>query len=442
MQRIEREHLPPVLLHAFLLHYIFFSTANPNPISLSNAARSSTTTASAAMASSSTPQRRRLTLTSAEKVAADDNLLKQIFIRLPPKPLFSFKTVSERWFNLISDPYVVGDWIPPNSPSSFYFRRYSSPFSPDIEFNHISVNGFVDSSLPVSLNLFDEPDGVKILQSCNGLLLISSSWPSADSVHTRYYVLNATTKKYSMIPRPKNGDNRNFLVSMNLAFDPAISLHYKVVAFRSRKWNSPNFRIAVYYSETQTWVFSEKSFTLSENIVVDNGIFLNGKIHWPRCYSKESTCYDINRDEFLPLPMPSCLKKVPVFFGECGGHLRLIECYKRCGRRFDVLELENDYSEWVVKYRVDLQMGVSAFPEMIRPCPGRFPTYGVDVLCFLGSEVGGDLCLMLYIPFKVISYNFKDRSFRKVCDLKLLPADVGFKHICASRPCNQEHKIW
>ncbi|KAI8018808.1 hypothetical protein LOK49_LG04G00229 [Camellia lanceoleosa] len=115
------------------------------------------------MASSSTPQRRRLTIIFAEKVAADDNLLKQIFIRLPPKPLFSFKTISERWFNLISDPYVVGDYILPNSPSSFYFRRYSSPFFPDIEFNHIFVNGFVNLSVPISLNLFDEPNGVKIL---------------------------------------------------------------------------------------------------------------------------------------------------------------------------------------------------------------------------------------------------------------------------------------
>ncbi|GMP36607.1 hypothetical protein CsSME_00008681 [Camellia sinensis var. sinensis] len=73
------------------------------------------------------PQRRRistttttLTLTSAERVINNDDLLKQILIRLPAKPLFSFKRVSKRWLSFISDRYVLRDWIPPISPSSFF----------------------------------------------------------------------------------------------------------------------------------------------------------------------------------------------------------------------------------------------------------------------------------------------------------------------------------
>ncbi|KAL7193456.1 hypothetical protein ACSBR2_025132 [Camellia fascicularis] len=36
--------------------------------------------------------------------------------------------------------------------------------------------------------------------------------------------------------------------------------------------------------------------------------------------------------------------------------------------------------------------------EMIRTCDGNSMTYGVDVLCFLGGEIEGDLCLILYMP--------------------------------------------
>ncbi|GMP41597.1 hypothetical protein CsSME_00011643 [Camellia sinensis var. sinensis] len=46
-----------------------------------------------------------------------------------------------------------------------------------------------------------------------------------------------------------------------------------------------------------------------------------------------------------------------------------------------------------------------------------------NLLCFLGGHVEGDSCLVFYISEKLIAYYFKDKSFKKLCDLKLRPCD-------------------
>ncbi|KAI8017850.1 F-box protein [Camellia lanceoleosa] len=111
-------------------------------------------------------------------------------------------------------------------------------------------------------------------------------------------------------------------------------------------------------------------------------------------------------------------------FGESGGHLHYVRVYGQLSPQFDVYEMESDYSKWFVKYIVDLDLGVSTFPEMFRMYHDRFTLdYVVDMLCLVGGEVERDSCLILYIASKVISYKFKDRSFRKVCNLELLLLD-------------------
>ncbi|CAL5328569.1 unnamed protein product [Camellia sinensis] len=285
----------------------------------------------------------------------------------------------------------------------------------------------------ISLYFVNDPNGVKISQSCNGLLLCSSSCLStSDYSHTRYYVLNPTTKYFSTIPRPTNGDDRNnFLVSMNLAFDPSVSFHSKLVALRSKSWRGPDFKAAVYSSETKTWTFSQVSHAYSTSIVFEIGVFLNGKIHWPTCHSLRSIYYDVNQDRLFPLPMPhiSIFKQL-LYFAESGGRLQLIEFSKNCTHHFHVFELETNYSKWFVNYHVDLQLAVPDFPEMYhahphRPCMG----YTFSVLCLLGGDVEGDSCLVLYVPGKVVSYNFKDESFRKVCDLNLSLGDIDYVRV-------------
>ncbi|GJR69032.1 hypothetical protein Tco_0015097 [Tanacetum coccineum] len=73
----------------------------------------------------------------------------------------------------------------------------------------------------------DEVDHVRILQSCNGLLLCTgSAWP------VFYYVNNPSTNLFKKFPQPNySHDDSHFYSSvlLRMAFDPRESLYYKVV---------------------------------------------------------------------------------------------------------------------------------------------------------------------------------------------------------------------
>ncbi|XP_052182933.1 F-box protein At5g07610-like isoform X1 [Diospyros lotus] len=277
--------------------------------------------------------------------------------------------VSWRWCHLISSPQLILDWKPPKSASSFFFRRYSALESDRIKFNFVSLN----EPLPnrrrpmISLDFVSDPSGIKISQSCGGLLLCSSSSSMMDSDDTRYYVYNPTTKRYTAIPRPRSSrEQYNVILSMNLAFDPSVSLHYKVLCVCSNGSPSSPHKTDVYSSDTGKWVLSTASFDDSCGALFENGIFLNGKIHWPSC-SETSIYYDLNRAKVLQMPMP-----MPVSwsgglrrFEESGGRLLFVSFSEPRNTQFDVFEMQRDYSTWFLKYRVDLQVGAAAFPGLL-----------------------------------------------------------------------------
>ncbi|GJU28855.1 hypothetical protein Tco_1172444 [Tanacetum coccineum] len=84
------------------------------------------------------------------------------------------------------------------------------------------------STMDHSFGYAEEVDHVKILQSCNGLLLCTgSAWP------VFYYVYNPSTNLYKRLPQPNYylRDDSCFYSSgvFRLAFDPRKSLHYKVM---------------------------------------------------------------------------------------------------------------------------------------------------------------------------------------------------------------------
>ncbi|GJX12363.1 hypothetical protein Tco_0204121 [Tanacetum coccineum] len=81
-----------------------------------------------------------------------------------------------------------------------------------------------------TLGFTEEADNVKILQSCNGLLLCGGSgMPVFD------YVYNPSTNQYKKLPYPDCSlDNLPYYSSIGLriAFDPTKSPHYKLVDAR------------------------------------------------------------------------------------------------------------------------------------------------------------------------------------------------------------------
>ncbi|GJR17038.1 hypothetical protein Tco_0965565 [Tanacetum coccineum] len=81
----------------------------------------------------------------------------------------------------------------------------------------------MDSSF--TLGFTEEADNVKILQSCNGLLMCGGSWmPVFD------YVYNPSTNQYKKLSYPNCSlDNSPYYssVGLRIAFDSTTSPHYK-----------------------------------------------------------------------------------------------------------------------------------------------------------------------------------------------------------------------
>lgn len=366
---------------------------------------------------------------AAETVGVNEDIVTEILIRVPVKPLLRFKCVSKRWLSLISDPHfsrrhhhhhrrrtsLSGIFLRRTTPSNFQFvsldGTHSSPPFTSLNFITHNIN---DPSL----------SGIKILQSCNGLLLCRSlnnklTVTVADQSH-HYYVCNPTTKRFSTLPR-LSIEGLITVFGHSLAYDPSNSANYQVVCVRSSAVSVCDYQIEIYSSETRAWRPCGSPFVAPFDMVFDSGVFWKGAVHW-LSPSGSALCFDVDK-EVLLRTMPSLPgsdawgKRRFRYFGESGGHLHLVEV---CGSRttqFKVFEMASDYSRWFVKYEVDLGLIVVAFPEIVRnfidPCDSCY--YAFAIVFVVTNEEEAEL--LLHLPGKIISYNLRDKSFKKLCEL-------------------------
>ncbi|KAK4267301.1 hypothetical protein QN277_024099 [Acacia crassicarpa] len=164
----------------------------------------------------------------AETVARNIDILSKILLRVTAKSLLKFKCVSKQWLTLISDPQCCRSHtlrqILMLSPTPFSSTTITDPL-----FTSNSV------SLVVCVPYFDylNVPRVTFLQSCNGLLLCSFGFLVTNNDHSfRYFVCNPTTKQFTVVNLPDR-EVRDRLITLNLAFEPSRSPHYRVISISS-----------------------------------------------------------------------------------------------------------------------------------------------------------------------------------------------------------------
>ncbi|KAL3650386.1 hypothetical protein CASFOL_006789 [Castilleja foliolosa] len=235
---------------------------------------------------------------SQEIVASIDDLLTEILLRLPVKSLIRFKQVSKHWQSLISDPGFGFRHKPIPSPAvgMFVHRCFVTTISRYISFSNEKPTN----------KLVEKLNGVDIIQSCNGLLLCSSSLTKP-----KYFVYNATTNKSSTFPY--GGGTKEWGVKgMSLAFDPARSCHFKIVRVRERYMVEYEYRFEVYSSENGCWRKPDGLFRSRFNF--KNGVYWNGAIHWINHKMNNMTreCLYFNPDDDDPMVMPRMAPSISV----------------------------------------------------------------------------------------------------------------------------------
>ncbi|CAI9091982.1 OLC1v1027106C1 [Oldenlandia corymbosa var. corymbosa] len=344
--------------------------------------------------------------TSAEIVASIDDILQQILLGLPIKSLVRFKSVSKHWISLISNPqFAILHGHNPKPPLGLFLQDTSS-----LEYLHCDPHNPINPPLS-TLEFIKDPTitgSTRILQSCNGLLLCSSS--------QNYYVFNPTTKQFRTIPTPSP---RRSIRGVGLAFDPVKSPVYKVVCIRDADLVPGSYQIEIYSSDNGCWRVSGQPFPADHDF--KHGVYCNGAINW-LCNLRYDNFLYFNVDEerlgeMPPLYTAEYLSGDLEFFGESGGHLHLIEVYGLVEPVFTIHEMKRDYSGWFPKYEVDISAVARMFPEMIQD----EDEYGLEyfqlsVLAVIREEKEEDAFVVLQIPGKAIRYNLVTKTFHKLCD--------------------------
>ncbi|KAF7130869.1 hypothetical protein RHSIM_Rhsim10G0184300 [Rhododendron simsii] len=373
----------------------------------------------------------KLSLTrSAEIIASNVDLLTEILLRVPAKSLIRFKSVSKQWLSLISDTqfnrnHTQQNPSPPISGLYFYSNR-DGLLSLNDRTTGVSFHDHPRTTLP-NFSFLDGSgsgsDQTTVRHSSNGLMLCTITYPYD------YVVCNLTTQKFVVLPKLVVSEWYLWLRSQYyyLIYDPKKSPYYKVVVASFARDDFDNSHINVYSSESGSWKSGSWKGTVAStprirNIGLVHTAIWNGAIFWMSCRPGPESCsehdhfyiqfdVDAERRTTIGVPSFSYSRNGILNFGECGGHLLLIQipCYE--ATEFRVLEMmdgENKF-RWTVKYIVDLK-------HLPLP-PSSTSRFTVITVTNVGANEN-DLAVVFYFrPNKVIQYNIKRKTMKVLCDL-------------------------
>ncbi|KAK6121902.1 hypothetical protein DH2020_044352 [Rehmannia glutinosa] len=280
---------------------------------------------------------------SAKIVASIDDLLTEIFVRLPLNSLIHFKSVSKHWDSLISNLGIYHLRNPePNPAVGLIFQCRNATDHP-----HDSVRGMI------------------------------------------------------------------------LAFDPSKSPHYKVVCVLGLGDVMDQYKFEVYSSKTSSWRKYGEPFTAEVNF--QNGVYWNGSIHWIS-FSKTGKSFYLNPDDDARMPkvMPTPPRQDMIstdkyYFGESCDHLHFIGSIKTWKEIINVYEMRRDYSEWFVKYTVDLSFNSYYIGN-------SFP-----ICTLVRGKKDDDTFLILRTMRRIIRYNLACGTFVIIDELDTIEHRARFR---------------
>ncbi|XP_076959531.1 F-box protein At5g07610-like [Bidens hawaiensis] len=204
---------------------------------------------------------------------------------------------------------------------------------------------------------------------------------------------------------------------MSLAFHPTECGQFKVVCVRDlgQEAEQEMVQVQVYSSDTRKLKILVDSFR-------KNGyVFGNGAIHWPPSRGNH-LWFNIEAEQLQALPLPVEVETLPfekgnfeTYFGESRGHLHFIQAKSFFENEFtlqvNVYEMLRDRSGWFVRYRVELDDVLRAYP------PTMLCGYIFSIIDVIRGEKEEDTFMVLKINNKnILTFNVLDKSFKNIHD--------------------------
>uniref|UniRef100_A0A0A8YJ47 F-box domain-containing protein n=1 Tax=Arundo donax TaxID=35708 RepID=A0A0A8YJ47_ARUDO len=216
-----------------------------------------------------------------------DDLLVEILSRVPVKDLHRSKCVARGWYHLITDPHHREKF--PQTLLGFFYGEGRLPRddypdeddSDEDEYDEYDgkwprqcqeFGGFVELSrytLPAAVDhsfFFLEElhgiDNLRLLRSCNGLLLFEHGFNS-DTLG--YIECNPATEQWMAVPSHWTpAYPHDYIRHAYLVFDPAVSSHFHIVMFWEEDKEGGMVTVHAYSSKAGVWTHSETDWTKEE----------------------------------------------------------------------------------------------------------------------------------------------------------------------------------
>ena len=338
---------------------------------------------------------------AADQVASNEDLLMDILSRLPTRFLVRSMCISKEWNTLILNPTFRKLRNPnPEPPSGLFIPVSSSEYAKCVFVPYDVGNPIKPPNLTPKFD--PEANIFTIRNAVNGLFLCSGVW-------NKDYVYNPTINQFS---RLRVRDNDLYLIGMSLAFDPSISPHYKIAYVYCLE--EMKFEIRVYSSETRTCKLAcrvKLAYSISDlEMEFKGGVYWNNAVHWISD-NRFVLYFNFDRESVHKISTPSVRKNVNYIF-ESRGHFLDVEMNHPVDSTLKIHELKRDYSEWFVKYIVDLKEIGWYFNRLFRR--GSPVTLQTTVLDLVLGEKEDDSFLVMEIPWTVLRFNLVSKTFHKL----------------------------
>ncbi|XP_021856554.2 F-box protein At5g07610 isoform X1 [Spinacia oleracea] len=346
---------------------------------------------------------------SAETIGNNEDVASEVLVYVPVKSLINFRKVSPLWRSLIFSFHFVKRYNllhPPSLSGLFLIPKHRfGKENNQIECISLGEN---ESNSPVSpiLNMIS----IKVLQSCNGLLLICKEG--------KLYIFNPTTQQKKLIPNLFGNFPPAFPLYYSLVFDPSISPHYKIICLINTRHNK--YKISIYSSNSNQWKPSKApDFFAPHDIDFTTGIYCNGSVHWTK-RTMRGLYFDVENETLNHMPeSPRQEQYSCEYFGHSKGYLYCMFTMEGL-HYYELFEMEKDYSSWVFKSKVELNVMASQFPNMDMGIDYHHPQfmYQCQVLSVFRGHNGEVIEVIMSIPGEVIAYDCKSKKSRQICKSK------------------------
>lgn len=204
-------------------------------------------------------------------------LLLEVLLRVPVKPLLRFRCVSKPWCSLIDNASFglkhLEKSIECNPDSGIVVREYrkgEKHYLVDVDSEDEFTAVEIGDSLKTDLS------GTRYAGNCNGLVCL---WKRNDKSEDDIFLWNPATRKIRKLPRANNIPIPFMLIGscvVGFGYDH-VSDDYKVM----RTYDSQiyNIMVSVYSLKSNTWTRAD---TISNDIRIwgDFGVYANGSLYW------------------------------------------------------------------------------------------------------------------------------------------------------------------